>query len=329
MTKKIALLLFLLLLLTGCAHVTAKTPTEAPILFVTSTLPPTKPGLTLPTETPTTVSPTPDALAPHPTPTCRDGAVFVEDVTYPDNTSINAGEKFTKTWKIQNTGTCKWTGYTVAFVSGDKMDAPDSVPVPETEAKSTVEVSVDLVAPAENGSYTGNFELRNGEGKAIPLGTEQTFWVRIAVGDGTQGSTAEQTTGNCTYTENSEYIQTLVDLINKAREDVGRKPLTLNDQLTAAARAHSLDMACNDFMKHSGSDGSWTGDRVAEADYTNPYYLELLAIGLPQDAMNQWHIERKDWDLVINSRVTEIGVGYVFSKFSSYGGYWTVVMGGK
>jgi uncharacterized protein YkwD len=87
-------------------------------------------------------------------------------------------------------------------------------------------------------------------------------------------------------------------------------------------------MACNNFMKHSGSDGSWTGDRVTDAGYTNPYYLEILAIGLPQDAMNQWRIEKADWSAVLNSRVTEIGVGYVFSKFSAYGGYWTVVMGG-
>ena len=45
--------------------------------------------------------------------------------------------------------------------------------------------------------------------------------------------------------------------------------------------------------------------------------------------MNQWRIEKADWSAVLNSRVTEIGVGYVFSKFSAYGGYWTVVMGGQ
>ena len=185
---------------------------------------------------------------------------------------------------------------------------------------------MDLTAPADDGAYTSNFELRNADGKAIPLGIETTFWVKIVVGEG--GSTSEQTTGNCTYTENPEYIQTLIELINQARADVGRPTLTVNTDLTEAARRHSLDMACSDFMKHSGSDGSWTGDRVTEAGYTNPYYLEILAIGLPQDAMNQWRIEPRDWDMLINSRVREIGVGYVFSKFSAYGGYWTVVMGG-
>ena len=326
-TRRIILVLLFLLLLTACVTVSEETPTDAPVLFVTSTLPPTRPGLTLPTDVPPTASPTLDPSDPTPTPSCRDNAVFVEDVTVPDNTPLEAGEKFTKTWKLQNTGTCTWTGYTIAFVSGDKMDSPETVPVPETEARATVEVSIDLVAPAENGAYTGNFELRNAKGETIPLGTEPTFWVKIVVGQ-EEGSGIEQTTGNCTYTENPEYVQTLIDLINQARAEVNREALTVNADLTEAARRHSLDMACNNFMKHSGSDGSWTGDRVTEAGFSNTYYLEILAIGLPQDAMNQWKIEPKDWSAVINSRVTEIGVGYVFSKFSAYGGYWTVVIGG-
>ncbi len=173
MTKKISFVLFLLLLLSACVTVSEETPTDAPVLFVTSTLPPTRQGLTLPTQIPPTASPTPDALTPSATPTCRDSAVFVEDVSVPDNTRIEAGEEFTKTWKLQNTGSCTWTGYTVAFVSGDEMDAPGSVPVPETEVSDTVEVSIDLVAPSEDGAYTGNFELRNAEGEVVPLGTSR------------------------------------------------------------------------------------------------------------------------------------------------------------
>jgi len=325
--QKTIITLILLLLSTACVTVSGETPTEPPVLFVTSTLPPTKQGLTLPTDIPPTASPTPNPSDPTPTPSCRDSAVFVEDVTVPDNTRLEARENFTKTWKLQNTGSCTWTDYTIAFVSGDKMDAPDTVPVPETEVSDTVEVSVDLVAPSEDGAYTGNFELRNAEDKPVPLGTEPTFWVKIVVGE-EMPSASEQIIGSCTYTENPEYVQTLIDLINQARADVGHPALNLNMDLTAAARRHSLDMACNNFMKHSGSDSSWTGDRVTEAGYAGSYYLEILAIGLPQDAMNQWRIERADWSAVLNSRVTQIGVGYVFSKFSAYGGYWTVVMGG-
>jgi hypothetical protein len=328
MAKKLSFTFLLITVLASCVQVAGESPTSAPVLFVTSTLPPTGLNLTVPTDIPPTASPTLDPSEPTPTSSCRDSAVFVEDVTVPDNTRLDAGEKFTKTWKLQNTGSCTWTDYAIAFVSGDQMDAPDSVPVPKTEVSDTVEVSIDLVAPSEDGAYTGNFELRDAKGEVLPLGTEPTFWVKIVVGD-EMPSASEQTIGNCTYTENPEYVQTLIDLINQARADVGRPALTVNAGLTEAARRHSLDMACNNFMKHSGSDGSWTGDRVTDAGYADPYYLEILAIGLPQDAMNQWRIEKTDWSAVLNSRVTEIGVGYVFSKFSAYGGYWTVVMGGE
>src|SRR4029453_858159 len=127
----------------------------------------------------------------------------------------------------------------------------------------------------------GNFELRDADGKSIPLGTEPTFWVKIVVGDEVP-SASEQIIGNCTYTENPDYVQTLIDLINKTRGEVGVPALTVNADLTEAARRHSLDMACNNFMKHSGSDGSWTGDRGQDAAYKAPYVLKILALAPPR-----------------------------------------------
>jgi len=332
--KKIWILLLIASLsLNSCITLSEETATSAPPLFVTSTLPPTKPGLSLPTDVPLTSTPDATAVATSAV-ACREGAILVEDVTYPDNTVVPQGEKFTKTWKLQNTGTCAWTGYTIAFVSGDRMDSPDSAPVPETAAKSTVDVSIDLLAPSNDGAYLGIYELRNASGETVLIGAESTFWVKIVVGAGTtsnpSGTPIVSQVGNtnCTYSTNDGYVHTLIDLINQARAEVGRAALTVNAQLTAAAQGHSLDMACNNFLRHSGTDGSWIGDRLAGAGYPNSYYLEIIAIGLPQDAMNQWHNDPLHWDSVINSRVTEIGVGYVYSKFSAYGGYWTVDMGG-
>jgi uncharacterized protein YkwD len=203
------------------------------------------------------------------------------------------------------------------------MGAPDSIPVPETAAGATVDVSVDLVAPSIDGQYLGSFELRNEAGQTVPIGIENTFWVKIVVGN----MVAQVGTTNCYYTTNPDYVEQLIDLINQARAEVGRAALTVNPQLTAAAQGHSLDMACNDFLEHSGSDGTWIGDRLINAGYVSTYYLEIIAIGLPQDAMNQWRNDPLHWDAVINSRVTEIGVGYAFVRTSSYGGYWTVNMG--
>lgn len=331
--KKICILI-LLMSLGSCIKVSQETAISAPPLFVTSTLPPTKPGLSLPTDIPPTSTPDATAIATSAV-NCRDNAILVEDVTYPDNTVVPSSEKFTKTWKLQNTGTCAWMGYAIAFVSGDRMDSPDSAPVPETAPKSTVNVSIDLVAPATDGAYLGNYELHNAAGGVVPIGAEATFWVKIIVGTGTTSSSsgtpivAQVGNTNCTYTTNDAYVQTLIDLINQARAEVGRAALTVNAQLTAAAQGHSLDMACNNFLEHSGTDGTWVGDRLLQAGYPSSYYLEIIAIGLPQDAMNQWRSDPLHWDAVINSRVTEIGVGYVFAKSSSYGGYWTVDMGGR
>ncbi len=317
-------LLLLLILLTACVTVSEETtPTDVPILFVTSTLPPTRQGLTVPTPVPPTATATLDPSAPTPTPSCRDSAAFIEDVTFPDNTNLEQGVSFTKTWRLQNSGTCDWIGYTVAFDSGERMDAPESVAVPETAAGSTVDVSVDLIAPTIDGQYLGSFELRNERGDTVPIGIENTFWVKIVVGE----TAVLVGTTNCYYTTNPDYVQQLIELINQARADVGRAALTVNPQLTAAAQGHSLDMACNDFLKHSGSDETWTGDRLIRAGYTSTYYLEVLAIGLPGDAMNQWKVDPISWDSILNSRVNEIGVGYVFVRTSSYGGYWTVNMG--
>lgn len=332
------LILLISISLTGCVTLSQNgTTTEAPPLFVTSTLPPTKPGLTVPTPVPPTITPTINPLTPQPTPSaafhCGDNALLLMDVTYPDNTIVPAGEKFTKTWKFKNAGGCTWKDYTIAFVSGDRMSAPDSALVPETSPDKEVDVSIDLTAPTADGTYLANFELRNAQGQALPVGIEKVFWVEIIVGTGGASSNIEGTpiveqVRNCVYSTNDSYVQTLIRLINQARSDVGRAPLTVNAQLTSAAQGHSLDMACNNFLNHSGTDGSWTGDRLVKAGYPNHYYLEVLAIGLPQDAMNQWRSDDTHWQAVINSRVTEIGVGYVYSKYSSYGGYWTVDMGG-
>lgn len=314
MTKKITITLLLLFLLASCAPVPTQPPTRLPVPSATPTLSPTPQPL--PTETAT--------------PACEVGAVLLDDVTYPDNTLLPAGEKFTKTWKLQNTGNCPWIGYTVAFAFGDKMDAPDSVPVPETEAKATVDVSVDLVAPLDNGMYTGNFELRDAEGKSIPVGTEPNFWVKIIIGATEDPLGVRQRISDCTYTENPAYVQTMIDIINKARQDAGRKPLTVNDKLSVAAQSHSLDMACSGakFLEHEGTDGLYTGERLVSVGYTNTYYFELLGVGLAQDALHEWSRHENQWPAVIDPYVIEVGVGYAYSKFSRYGGYWTVIVGG-
>src|SRR5919108_3399688 len=189
MNKIWIFLLVASLSLGSCVKVSEETQApEAPI-FVTSTLPPTRPGLFLPTDIPPTSTPDPSTMT---TPVetastaatdCKDSAVLLEDVTVPDNALMTRGEKFTKTWRFMNTGKCNWSGYTIAFVAGDRMESPDSATVPPTEAGKTVDVSVELTAPSIDGSYTGFYELKNAHGETLAIGAESTFWVKILIGN--------------------------------------------------------------------------------------------------------------------------------------------------
>lgn len=178
------MILFSALLLTSCISVSvAEPPTPMPQGFVTSTLPPTKPVYVPLTLTPTpnvTVTPTIVITIPA---NCKDGAILLRDVTIPDETKINAGGKFTKTWEFQNTGTCPWFNYVIKFAAGDQMSAPLSAPIPLTLPGAKVEISVELVAPSANGTYAGYFTLNNVDGKDLVVGVEKTFWVKIVVGN--------------------------------------------------------------------------------------------------------------------------------------------------
>lgn len=59
----------------------------------------------------------------------------------------------------------------------------------------------------------------------------------------------------------------VLNLVNQARTQAGLGPLTMNGALVAAAQRHSSDMAANNFLGHTGSDGSSASQRVSEAGY--------------------------------------------------------------
>ena len=134
------------------------------------------------TDTPTVPSP----QTPTSTPIPCNWVSFVKDVAYPDGSDLIAGTAFTKTWRLKNIGTCTWTsGYRLIFSHGDRMSAPDSVPLTSGAVApgETVDVSVNLVAPDAPGTYQGNFLIRSPDNVVFGLGpsADQSFWVKIEV----------------------------------------------------------------------------------------------------------------------------------------------------
>jgi uncharacterized protein YkwD len=267
---------------------------------------------------------------------------MIADVTVPDNSQMSYGQKFTKTWRFMNNGKCNWTGYTIAFVAGDRMASPDTAPVPEAGPGETVDVSVELTAPSVDGSYTGFFELRNASGQTLAIGIENAFWVKILIGNVAaapvtaptiavtpiSGVPTVRVTGpaSCSYTTSSSYQTELANLINGARAEAGLPALTVNPLLTAAAQGHSIDMACHGLISHSGSDGSSPSQRVAAAGYAASRSSEIIyGSGYPQTALDWWMNDQIHRDEILRPSVTEMGVGYAYIRGTSAGGYYTVV----
>lgn len=151
------------------AAATQNAPSPTPTLFLPSATP-----------APATKTPIPSAV------TYCDWAMFIKDVTVPDGTSFSPGEVFTKTWRLQNRGTCTWTpDYDVVFYGGAQMSGT-TMQVPGYVAPGqAVDVAVTFTAPSAPGHYVGYWMLRNSAGNLFGTGVQadETFYVDIYVKD--------------------------------------------------------------------------------------------------------------------------------------------------
>ncbi len=119
----------------------------------------------------------------------------------------------------------------------------------------------------------------------------------------------------------------MIGLINEARQAQGLHPLVQQNQLTAAARVHSDDMACNDFISHTGSDGSSPADRVTSQGYSYSWIGENIFAGSssPQTAFDWWMNSEPHRNNILHSNYTEIGIGYSYLEGSRYRNHYTAV----
>lgn len=117
-------------------------------------------------------------------------SVFVSDVTVPDDTVMTPGQSFTKTWKLQNTGSCAWsTSYKVSFVSGNAMGGTTTALVAAVQPGQSGDISVAMKAPTTAGDAIGYWILTNDSGQNFG----STFYVKIKVGGTSSTGTATAT----------------------------------------------------------------------------------------------------------------------------------------
>jgi uncharacterized protein YkwD len=122
----------------------------------------------------------------------------------------------------------------------------------------------------------------------------------------------------------------LVAEINKVRAANGLPPYAHSPELSAAARAHSCDLAAHATISHVSSDGRTLQDRLAGADPSWEWPSESIAAGTddPATVVAWWMDEPPEgWHRrnILDTDQREVGAGYCFNPDDSSGNqhYWT------
>lgn len=128
--------------------------------------------------------------------------VYVADVTVPDNTQMTPGQSFTKTWRVQNTGTCAWTtAFKFSLIGGDAMGAQALTLAQSVAPGATYDLSVPMTAPTgKTGTIQGTWRMQDDKGAFFG----DSLTVVIVIGGSAATSTnttgAPGTTGTPTAT---------------------------------------------------------------------------------------------------------------------------------
>lgn len=158
--------------------------------------------------------------------------------------------------------------------------------------------------------------------KRTPKATTSTKKRRPTTKPPTTTTTKPSGGGGSTSTDSEAEV---LRLVNVERDKAGCKPLKEDSTLVAVARAHSRDMAENNYFSHTGKDGRSPFDRMKDAGYSYRMAAENIAAGqgTAKAVMDAWMNSSGHRANILNCGLTEIGVGRWKDSSSSYGIYWT------
>lgn len=119
----------------------------------------------------------------------------------------------------------------------------------------------------------------------------------------------------------------ILTLVNAERADAGCDPVRLDDRLTTAATRHSRDMADQDFLGHTGSDGDSFSERIRAAGHPSPR-SENVAAGQESatEVVAAWLDSEGHRENILDCDARTMGVGRATG--GSLGIYWTQDFGG-
>lgn len=123
-------------------------------------------------------------------------------------------------------------------------------------------------------------------------------------------------------------LQIAVTDLNLYRAKHNLGVVTLDDQLVLASEIHAQDMADNNVVSHTGTDGSAHTDRMLRTGYKYSSAGENVASG-----QNSWNKVFKAWqkspghnENLLMPEATNFGVALVYDRTAQYHYYWAMIM---
>ena len=129
------------------------------------------------------------------------------------------------------------------------------------------------------------------------------------------------------YFEAKRIPKKVLAAVNTVREGRGLAPLAISPELTAAAMAHSEDMARQQRPWHFGSDGSSPLQRVARAGYKGRFTGELVSETFEhaEETVAAWLEDEFTRAVLLDPEAREMGIGWYQEPNRKI--WWTLVLG--
>ncbi|KAG6947504.1 hypothetical protein JG688_00015513 [Phytophthora aleatoria] len=127
-----------------------------------------------------------------------------------------------------------------------------------------------------------------------------------------------------TYTSSSEYLSAMLARVNQERAAHGLPALCTNKKLQNAAQGHSDDQAANNYMDHTGTDGTSVSERITRSGYDWSAVAENVAAGQPDvdSVMENWMNSPGHRENILGD-YTMFGCAYAHNTDTTYQHYWT------
>ena len=127
----------------------------------------------------------------------------------------------------------------------------------------------------------------------------------------------------------------MLDSINSIRAEKSLMPLKMCRPLVNSAQNYAKKMALQDFLDHTGKDGSTPGSRIQKAVYDwmnstkDSMIAENIAAGQNSvlEVMRGWRKSKSHYKNMVTPEFTHVGFGMAINQRAKYKKYWVQNLG--